>query len=314
MCPKDSRNNNNKRWGNKFVDKRNWKSYNEELVMRGEFLLPIDMFDSWYEELDKMNEGKKGRPYEFPESFIKIQAVWHQWVDYMVDRIARSLERLCLIPYHDDYTTIWHRVHDMKPEIKLPTYEVEAGSDGTGFKSGNAGEYRTFVYGKIRRKYVKVIITADVRTKKLLAVDVKIGEVSEPKVAAKHIKLLKENGIKLKKFYGDGAYDTNKIFNVIGEAESAVKIRKNATTYRCRGSRRRRQEVREYMKLGYKTWAKKVKYGLRWAIEGIFSSIKRKFGEDLRARSLIGLLAEAMQKVWAYDAMVSYAKNAMLMA
>jgi len=26
------------------------------------------------------------------------------------------------------------------------------------------------------------------------------------------------------------------------------------------------------------------------------------------------LLAEAMQKVWAYDAMVSYAKNAMLMA
>ena len=191
---KDSRNNNSKRWGNRFIDKRNWKSYNEELVVRGEFLLPIDMFDNWYEELDKMNDGKKGRPYEFPESFIKIQAVWHQWVDYRgLEGIARSLERLCLIPYHDDYTTIWHRVHDMKPEIKLPTYdEVEAGSDGTGFKSGNAGEYRTFVYGNLRRKYVKVIITADVRTKKLLAVDVKIGEVSEPKVAAKHIKLLKE--------------------------------------------------------------------------------------------------------------------------
>ena len=63
---------------------------------------------------------------------------------------------------------------------------------------------------KIRRKYVKVIITADVRTKKLIAVDVKIGEVSESKVAAKHIKLLKENGIKLKKFYGDGAYDIMK--------------------------------------------------------------------------------------------------------
>ena len=151
------------------------------------------------------------------------------------------------------------------------------------------------------------------RTKKLLAVDVKIGEVSEPKVAAKHIKLLKGNRIKLKKFYGDGAYDTNKIFNVIGDAESAIKIRKNATTYRYKG-RRRRQEVRKYMKLGYKKWAKKVKYGLRWAIEGISSSIKRKFGEDLRARSVIGLLAEAMQKVWAYDTMVSYAKNAMLMA
>ncbi|MFP3417667.1 MAG: hypothetical protein RXO71_05240 [Nitrososphaeria archaeon] len=39
------------------------------------------------------------------------------------------------------------------------------------------------------------------RTKKLIAVDVKIGEVSEPKVAAKQIELLKEKGIKLKKFY-----------------------------------------------------------------------------------------------------------------
>jgi len=35
------------------------------------------------------------------------------------------------------------------------------------------------------------------------------------------------------------------------------------------------------MKLGYKKWAKKVKYGLRWAIEGIFSSLKRKLGKIL---------------------------------
>jgi len=65
--------------------------------------------------------------------------------------------------------------------------------------------------------------------------------------------------------------------------------------------------------LGTRHRQRRLKYGLRWAIERIFSSIKRKFGEDLRARSVIGLLAEAMQKVWAYDVMVSYAKNAMLM-
>jgi len=33
------------------------------------------MFENWEEELDKMNENKKGRPYEFSESFIKIQAL-----------------------------------------------------------------------------------------------------------------------------------------------------------------------------------------------------------------------------------------------
>ena len=104
-----------------------------------------------------------------------------------------------MITYHDDYTTIWQRVHNIRPEIRLPTYEVEAGSEGTGFKSGNAWD-RTFVYGNLRRKYVKVIITANINSKKLIAVDVKIGEISEPKVAAKHIKLLKEKGIKMKKF------------------------------------------------------------------------------------------------------------------
>jgi len=42
-----------------------------------------------------------------------------------------------------------------------------------------------------------------VRPKKLLAVDVKSEGGSEPKAAVKRIKLLEENGIKLKKSYGD---------------------------------------------------------------------------------------------------------------
>ena len=188
---KDSRKSDNKRWGNRFIDKMDLASCNEELVVKGEFLLPIEMFDNWFEELNEMNEGKKGRPHKFSQSFIELQAIWHQWLDYRsLEGIARMLEKLDLIPYHDDYTTIWYRMHDMRPKIKLPTYdEVEAGSDGTGFKTGNAGEYRTFVYGKIRRKHVKVTITADVKSKRLLAVDVKIEGSSEPKAAAKHIEL-----------------------------------------------------------------------------------------------------------------------------
>jgi len=61
----------------------------------------------------------------------------------------------------------------------------------------------------------------------------------------------------LKKFYGNGSYDTNKTLNAIVEAESAVKIRDNTTTYSCRGSWRRRQEVRKYIELGYKKRVKK---------------------------------------------------------
>ena len=29
-----------------------------------------------------MNQGKKGHPYEFPESLIEFQAVLNQWVNF----------------------------------------------------------------------------------------------------------------------------------------------------------------------------------------------------------------------------------------
>ena len=48
-----------KRWGKKFVDKRNWKKYNEELVVRGEFYIDFDWAESWNNELEQMNKGKK---------------------------------------------------------------------------------------------------------------------------------------------------------------------------------------------------------------------------------------------------------------
>lgn len=35
--------------------KRDWKSYNERLVKRGELLLGFDFLDSWDEELEEMN-------------------------------------------------------------------------------------------------------------------------------------------------------------------------------------------------------------------------------------------------------------------
>ena len=42
----------------------------------------------------------------------------------------------------------------MKPEIELPDEdEAEVAADGTGLKSGSAGEYRTYIYGNIRRRY-----------------------------------------------------------------------------------------------------------------------------------------------------------------
>ena len=65
------------RWGRKFIDKRDWPTYNPQLVKRGEYLLELNWVTSWPKELKEMNAGKVGRPYKFPKSLITLQAVWH---------------------------------------------------------------------------------------------------------------------------------------------------------------------------------------------------------------------------------------------
>jgi Transposase DDE domain len=41
-------------------------------VKRGEILLDFDVVDNWESELEKMNEGKEGRKFVYPDSFIKL--------------------------------------------------------------------------------------------------------------------------------------------------------------------------------------------------------------------------------------------------
>jgi len=71
-----------KRWGKKFRDKRNWRKYTEELVVRGEFYLDCKLVGNWNKELNAMNEGKVGALYEYPDSFMHFMAVLGQWIDY----------------------------------------------------------------------------------------------------------------------------------------------------------------------------------------------------------------------------------------
>ena len=290
---------------------RDWASYNEELVVRGTFYLDFEFVSNWESELKEMNAGKVGKPFKFPDGFIRWQAVWHQWIDYRgLEGIARKFKETGIIPQSDDYTTIWHRVSKFTPTIKLPTgKELDIGTDGTGMRMANGGVYREFKYGKKtgRKKYVVVTITADAKRKKLLDLDVHIeGEGdSEPKSAIRHIKKLRKAGNKIKRFHGDGKFDTNDVFDTLGDAKSAVKIRKNAKLRRTR-SKRRKAEIRKYRKLGYKKWSKRTHYGDRWpATEGIFSAVKRKFGENLVSRKKESLINEAFQRFWVYHMLQS---------
>lgn len=303
------------RWGKKFIDKRNWIEYNEELVVRGEFLLDMKWVKSWDKELEEMNKGKVGAPFQFPESLIKLQAVWNQWVDNRgLEGITRKLCEHKIIPAYNDFTTIFRRVKKTAIEFELPKEgTVFAATDGSGFKTGNNGTHMERLYGRKRKKYIKVVITANPMTKDLLKCDVSIegeGE-SEPEIAQNHMQELIGDGKKIEKFWGDGAFDSLPLFNFLDKnnIEGAIKPRKldtsNAPDSYCR-----KKAIENFKEKGYKKWAEEKKYGMRWpGTEGIFSAVKRKFGENTMAHKIESMLLSAKMKFWAYEIMRKYART-----
>ena len=57
-------------------------------------------------------------------------------------------------------------------------------------------------------------------------------------------------------------------------------------------------------------WAKEKGYGMRWpGTEGIFSAVKRKYGENCVSKSVKSLEAEGFQRFWVYNEMKSYGES-----
>ncbi len=303
-----------KRWGKKREDKRIWPAYNEELVVRGRFLLDVEWVESWNDELKAMNKGKRGAPYKFPNSLINLQAVWNQWVGVRgVEGITRELVSFGELPAFDDYSTINLRIRSIEPCFELPKHGFcSVSTDGTGMKMHNAGEYRQVKYGGRKKRWIEVVISANPLTKDLLDVEVNMdGEGDgEPEIAMQHLNNLWSYGITVDKFWGDGKFDVIALFNLLEEhgTESAIPPRDNASND-ANGSMRRAREVAEYQLQSWDEWAAEKQYGKRWlGTEGIFSAVKGMFGEHTRAKTAESACREAGRKFWAYECMRKYAK------
>jgi hypothetical protein len=300
-----------KRWGKKRKDKRDWRKYNEELVVRGEFYLNCDWVKTWNREIAEMNEGKVGAQYIYPDSMMRFLAVLGQWIDYRgLEGVSRKLVESSQLPQASDYSNICRRVNKMDVCFELPFDNCCVSTDGSGMKFENAGEYRARMYGK-REKYLRVVISADPNRKKMLDCDVGIeGELdSEPDIAREHMEKLMLQGIDIKKFFGDGAHDDLDLWAFLehNEIDPAVKPRKSAVLAGD-GSLRDREVLK--IKKGYKAWAREREYGIRWlGTEGIFSAVKRKFGEQTRSLRIENACNEVKRKFWVYDTMKAYAEK-----
>jgi len=303
-----------KRWGDSFVDKRDHKAYQDELLKRYEIYLDLDWVDSWDDELAEMNKGKRGKPYEYPKSMIEFQALlMEKFSSRGAESFTRQLQKHNLLLRCNDHSTIHRRVTELDLQFEIPKgNKLHIGHDGSGMKMTNAGEYFQSRYVEGNRKRAHLMITA---TKEdILDVEVVVyekGMQSETDTAIQHIKNIIQKGGKIEKVYDDAGYDTKNYFNFLEglNIESAVRTRMD-NCINANGSMRRKREKLCMKELGYKKWAKKKKYGYRWVLtEGHFSGIKRGFGDNARAKKVRNILIEHKRKVWIYDKIRKYGRK-----
>lgn len=153
-----------KRWGRKHQDKRNWKEYNEELVMRGYFYINPAFLFTWNEEIKHMNTGKVGEPYLYPNSMIEFLAVLSQkYDDRSLEGIMKGLsEKNNNFPVIS-YSQINRRVNALNIDFPIKESkniiigEDEVGADASGIKVSNRGEWIRDKW-KIRKGWIKVVV------------------------------------------------------------------------------------------------------------------------------------------------------------
>lgn len=125
----------------------NWKNYNESLVKRGEILLGFDVIDNWDKELAKMNEGKEGRKFVYPDSFIKLlgymRAYFH--LPYRQTEGVVRAHAANTLPSIPHYSNISRRINRLDIKISLDDDDKSSlhddyfviAIDSTGIKVSN---------------------------------------------------------------------------------------------------------------------------------------------------------------------------------
>jgi Transposase DDE domain len=164
---------------------RNWHSYNEALVRRGELELDSSVIEEWNMELVKANDGKVGEPYHYPESYIRLLAfvrlLFHmpyRETEGFVHFLSKHIEGL-KVP---DYSTIDRRTN--KLDVRLDKSLIESNSpvtiavDSSGIKVHNGGDWIRHVW-KVKRGYLKIHFSVDIKTKQVVSMDVSSEKVHD---------------------------------------------------------------------------------------------------------------------------------------
>lgn len=283
----------------------NWSSYNKSLVRRGQVILDFDVLDSWYSELERMNDGKRGAQYLYPDSFIQLLGYMRVYFHLPYRQaegvvMAHASNKVPSIP---NYSTISRRVNSQDIRIserREVGNDIIIAVDSTGIKVANRGEWMRHKW-HVRRGYLKIHVAVDIKNKKIISLEVTSEEVHDGKLLKKLVDTASAANNNVKGALADGMYDSNKNFRYLSKnhIKAGIKTRSNSKVRPTSCNARNMSVIRQ--QTDFKGWKRSVSYGQRWMAETVFSSIKRTFGEYVTARKFQNMTKELILKASLYN-------------
>jgi hypothetical protein len=199
-----------------------------------------------------------------------------------------------------NYTTLWQRIVELNLNVPMPENDIVVAVDSTGIKVTNRGDWIREKHNVKRRGWIKIHLAVDVETKKPVAFEITDERVSDHKM----VKPLLKN-TKIEEALMDAGYDKEEVYKFLeekGVKRPGINPRKDAIV---NPKTVRSESILEHDKFGHESWKKLHNYGMRWATEGIFSAIKRIFGETVRATSTYGMFQEVKRWITFYTIIIS---------
>lgn len=280
----------------------NWRNYNQSLVNRGDITFWFDdaVVDLWEHE---NAQKKNGRPYKYSnvaiETLLTIRELFrlpYRQTEGLGIALAKLMQADIAIP---SYTNLQKRAAKLKVSIKIDQASgpIDVVVDSTGLKVFGEGEWKTRQHGiGKRRTWRKLHLAVDPKTHAIVAQlltgnNIHDGNAVDP--------LLDQIESEVKTFYGDGAYDQQKVYQTLKKNDiwSIIPPRKNAKIMQHGNSSEepieRDECLRQIRRDGKAAWKEAIGYHKRSLAETAMSRLKTSFGGRLKNRKFPNQITEA---------------------
>ena len=270
-------------------------------------------------ELEEMNRGKRGRPYDYCDSMI----LWILSIMTLNSSTFRCTAGFVagILKSHGLKAPSYSRLHERAAELLdsmisdsrskkdilvlkasgiIRAEERNVGIDSSGFNLSDTTLWRNTKWGTGPKKkgWLKLHALCDTDTGEIIAYAITGERVGDSPLLKPLLEAAVKAGHRIGRVYADGAYGSIDNFEYVCGTlgkEFVTSFRVD-TQPKNHGSSHRGKAVRLWCELPYREWVRVSGYGRRWKSECTFSDLKRIFRETLNAHTVKGAVRRLILK------------------